>query len=98
MPVKKLGNTICISIYDLAHLIGDEAENASAPSPVKTSAAAKTSASRNPMRRPSSLGKLLKGYAKRMEELAVKVEAERTLFSELEAIALGHGNRPVLGF
>lgn len=50
------------------------------------------------MRRPSSLGKLLKGYAERMEELAVKVEAERTLFSELKAIALGHTNRPVLGF
>ena len=96
MPVKKLGNIIFI--HDLAHLIGDEAEKASAPSPVKTSAATKTSTSRKPMRRSSSVGKLLKGYAERMEELGVKVEAERTLFSELEAIALGHANRPVLGF
>jgi hypothetical protein len=101
MPVKKVGNTICVSIYDLAHLIGDEAEEPPTPRPVKTTgAAAKTPKAQKattvkaptgskPTRRPPSLGKLLRGYGKRLEELAVEVEAERLLFTELEAIEMG---------
>jgi hypothetical protein len=103
VPVKKVGNTICVSIYDLAHLIGDEGEAAPAPRPVKTSAAktpkaqrattAKASANK-PTRRPPSLGKLLRGYGKRLEELAIEIEAERMLFAELEAIDMARTVRP----
>ena len=99
MKVKKVGNALCVSIYDLAHFIGDESEEAPAPSPVKASAPAKTSktrrptptkatASNKPTRRPPSLGKLLRGYGKRLQELTVEIEAERILFAELEAIEM----------
>ncbi len=105
MPVKKVGNTLCVSIYDLAHLIGDEAEEPPAPHPVKISATAKTPKAQRaatakaptgskPTRRPPSLGRLLRGYGKRLEELAVEIEAERMLFAELEAIDMSRAAKP----
>ena len=105
LPVKKVGNAICVSIYDLAHLIGDEAEEAPAQSPIKTNTTAKASkvrktaatkaiVSNRPTRRPPSLGKMLRGYGKRLEELAIEIEAERLLFTELEAIEMDRAARP----
>ena len=102
LKVSRVGSSICVSIYDLARFLGGAAEEQQPPNatdPGKASippAAERPSGTKGkatpsmgkPARSPPSLGRLVRGYAKRLEELTVELEAERMLFAELEAMEI----------
>ena len=95
-PAKKEGGKVVVSIYALAHYIGDDEPKHDAPikqtrkvkqhKPVKANANATDKS--KPTRRPPSLGKMLKVMRARRDELELQLEFERDLYIELEAIEL----------
>lgn len=105
-PKPGMGNRVVMSIYDVAHFIGDDAEQIeikpfTVSKPPKQQKASKrtaaTSDKTKPIRRPPSLGATLRGFRSRIEALSLQLEFERALFTELEAIevdrAAGRGRR-----
>ena len=96
-PKPGMGNRVVMSIYDVAHYIGDEVEqieikpSASSKPPKQQKASKKTAAGidkTKPIRRPPSLGATLRGFRSRIEALSLQLKFEQALFSELEAIEL----------
>lgn len=108
-PIKVkqgMGNRVMMSIYDVAHFIGDDAEQieikpSTVSKPPKQQKASKKTAATidktKPIRRPPSLGATLRSFRSRIEALSLQLEFERALFTELEAIevdrAAGRGRR-----
>ena len=94
IATKDVGGRIFVSIYDLAHFIGDDDAEEVAPvkqpqkvrqhKPVKHHAIDKS----KPTRRPPSLGKTLKLMRARREQVELQLEFQRDLYIELEAIEL----------
>lgn len=94
IATKDVGGRIFVSIYDLAHFIGDDDVEDVAPvkqpqkarqhKPAKDNASDKS----KPTRRPPSLGKTLKLMRARREQMELQLEFQRDLYIELEAIEL----------
>lgn len=99
-PIKVkqgLGNRVVMSIYDVAHFIGDDAEqieikpSASSARPKQAKTTKKTATAidkTKPIRRPPSLGATLRSFHIRIEALSLQLKFEQTLFAELEAIEM----------
>lgn len=97
-PIKVkqgLGNRVVMSIYDVAHFIGDDAEqieikpSTSSARPKQAKTSKKTAATidkTKPIRRPPSLGATLRGFRARINALSSQLQFELALFAELEAI------------
>jgi hypothetical protein len=92
-----MGNRVVMSIYDVAHFIGDEAEqieikastSSARPKQAKRSKKAAAAIDKTkPTRRPPSLGATLRGFRRRIEGLSLQLAFESALFTELEALAL----------
>lgn len=98
---KDMGGRVVVSIYALAHYIGDddgEAVPHSAPTAKSVKASVKTAKGidkTKPIRRPPSLGRTLTMMRALVMETALQLQFQQTLFSELEAIALDHAAKPV---
>lgn len=99
---KDMGGRVVVSIYALAHYIGDDDEEAVPQKPAPTSKPIKASAKTikgidktKPIRRPPSLGRTLTMMRARVMETALQLQFQQTLFSELEAIALDHAAKSV---
>ncbi|GBU14674.1 hypothetical protein AwPolaro_00520 [Polaromonas sp.] len=94
IATKDVGGRIFVSIYDLAHFIGDddgeEVAPIKQPHKLKQHKPAKhnTTDKNKPTRRPPSLGKTLKLMRARREQLELQLEFQRDLYIELEAIEL----------
>lgn len=94
IATKDVGGRIFVSIYDLAHYIGDdEAEEAAPvkqPSKAKPQQPTKSTGidKSKPTRRPPSLGKTLKLMRAQREAMELQLEFQRDLYIELEAIEL----------
>jgi len=95
IATKDVGGRIFVSIYDLAHYIGDDDEaeevkpaklpsKAKPPQPTKSTGIDKS----KPTRRPPSLGKTLKLMRAQREAMELQLEFQRDLYIELEAIEL----------
>jgi hypothetical protein len=109
-PIKVkpgMGSRVLMSIYDVAHFIGDEVEpievkaSENIPRTRQRTTSKKASATidkTKPTRRPPSLGAMLRGFRRRIDGLALQLDFERALFAELEALALEraakHGSKP----
>jgi hypothetical protein len=94
IPKKVLGNRIVVSIYDLAHYIGDEGEAGAVEGAAPTQPA-KVSRRRlpnpapdpgRPTRRAPSLGKTLRALRRQNEDMALELEFRRALLTKLDAI------------
>jgi hypothetical protein len=92
ITTKDVGGRIFVSIYDLAHYIGDdEAEDvkpAKQPPKAKPQQPTKSTGidKSKPTRRPPSLGKTLKLMRAQRETMELQLEFQRDLYIELEAI------------
>ncbi len=99
IATKDVGGRIFVSIYDLAHFIGDEDAEEVTPvkqpqkvrqqKPTKHKAIDKS----KPTRRPPSLGKTLKLMRARREQMELQLEFQRDLCIELEAIELERSSK-----
>lgn len=95
-PKPGMGKRVVMSIYDVAHYIGDEVEQIEVkPSTSKPSKQPSTSKKTSmaidktkPIRRPPSLGATLRGFRSRIEALSLQLQFEQALFAELEAAHL----------
>jgi hypothetical protein len=95
-PKPGMGKRVVMSIYDVAHYIGDEVEQIEVkpstgkpPKQPRTSKKATTAIDKTkPIRRPPSLGATLRGFRRRIDALSLQLEFEQALFTELEALAL----------
>lgn len=99
-PKPGMGKRVVMSIYDVAHFIGDEVEqievkkptSSAPPKQAKTSKkAAAAIDTTKPFRRPPSLGATLRGFRARINALSSQLQFELALFAELEAIHLDKG-------
>lgn len=95
IATKDVGGRIFVSIYDLAHYIGDddkaeEVKPAKQPSKTKPQQPTKSTGidKSKPTRRPPSLGKTLKLMRAQREAMELQLEFQRDLYIELEAIEL----------
>ena len=99
IPNKELGGRIVVSIYALAHYIGDEleadaeqpaSERPSAPRKARASKTAdsKSNTSRQAFRRAPSLGKTLLALRKQIDGLELQLRFQNELFNRLEEIEL----------
>lgn len=100
---KDMGGRVVVSIYALARYIGEDDEE-DAPKPAPTAKAVKATAKSakgidksKPIRRPPSLAKTLTAMRKRIEDTALQLQFQQSLFSELEAIALDQATLPGKG-
>jgi hypothetical protein len=92
IATKDVGGRIFVSIYDLAHYIGDDEADDVKPAkqppkdkpqqPTKSTGIDKS----KPTRRPPSLGKTLKLLRAQREAMELQLEFQRDLYIELEAI------------
>lgn len=95
-PKPGMGKRVVMSIYDVAHYIGDEVEQIEVtPSTSKPSKQPRISKKTTtaidktkPIRRPPSLGAALRGFRSRIEALSLQLAFEQALFTELEALLL----------
>lgn len=95
-PKPGMGNRVVMSIYDVAHYIGDEVEQievkSSTSKPSKQPRASRKTTTAidktKPIRRPPSLGATLRGFRSRIDALSLQLAFEQALFAELEAIEL----------
>lgn len=95
-PAKKEGGKVVVSIYALAHYIGDDESADDTPIQPKRKtkqqklpkANANATDKSKPTRRPPSLGKMLKVMRARREQMELQLEFQRDLYIELEAIEL----------
>lgn len=94
IATKDVGGRIFVSVYDLAHYIGDdeaeEVELAKRPQKAKPQHPTKSTGidKSKPTRRPPSLGKTLKLMRAQREALELQLEFQRDLYIDLEAIEL----------
>ena len=94
IPQKRLGGHNVMSIYALAHYIGDDSEpEAAKPSIQAKPAKARRSRTSNetpdpkrPTRRPPSLASAISAFRRQIEETARQLEFQRDLLTKLEAI------------
>jgi hypothetical protein len=101
-PKPGMGSRVVMSIYDVAHYIGDEPEQIDVkPTDKRTERPRKTSAktakaidTSKPYRRPPSLGKTLRAFRARLDALSLQLEFEGALFAELERIAMDKIAKP----
>lgn len=105
-PIKVkqgMGKRVVMSIYDVAHYIGDEVEqieikpSASSKPPKQQKIGKKASETidkTKPIRRPPSLGATLRGFRSRIETLSMQLEFEQSLWTELEAMLLDQNAKP----
>lgn len=108
-PIKVkqgMGNRVMMSIYDVAHFIGDDAEQieikpSTVSKPPKQQKASKKTAATidktKPIRRPPSLGATLRGFRARINALSSQLQFELALFAELEAIHSDKGIKRSIG-
>ncbi len=96
-PKPGMGNRVVMSIYDVAHYIGDEVEqieiksstNSKPPRQQKANKKTATAIDKTkPIRRPPSLGATLRGFRSRIDALSLQLAFEQALFTELEALIL----------
>ncbi len=96
-PKPGMGKRVVMSIYDVAHYIGDEVEqieinpSTTSKTPKQKKVSKKTAANidkTKPIRRPPSLGATLRAFRSRIEVLSSQLQFEQALFAELEAIEL----------
>ena len=105
-PIKVkqgMGTRVVMSIYDVAHFIGDEVEqiaikNPTSSAPAKQAKTSKKAAANigttKPFRRPPSLGATLRGFRARIDALSLQLQFEQALFAELEAAQLDTSSKP----
>lgn len=96
-PKPGMGKRVVMSIYDVAHFIGDDVEQIEVKTPTssarpkqeKTSKKAAAAIDKTkPIRRPPSLGATLRGFRSRIDALSLQLAFEQALFTELEAVLL----------
>jgi len=94
LPIKKVGASARVSIYDLARFVGEpgdepapaKAEQAAPSKKPRAAAKAAPAASNKPTRRPPSLGRTLRGFGRLLADRAFELDAQRELFFALEAV------------
>lgn len=100
---KDMGGRVVVSIYALAHFIGDDEEEevdiapkpAPAAKPAKIASKSATGIDKSkPIRRPPSLGRTLTMLRARVIDTALQLQFQQALFSEIEACALDHVAAP----
>lgn len=99
-PIKVkqgMGNRVVMSIYDVAHFIGDEVEQIEVKTPISSTPPKQAKTSKKaaavidktkPFRRPPSLGATLRALRSRIEAISLQLEFETALFAELESFEL----------
>lgn len=97
LPPKAVGKRVCVSVYDVARFLADSEEPAP-KSAVPTKAQrvppmprqSRTSGldPTKPYRRPPSLGRLISGFQRRIDDLELRLRFERELLAELEKAKL----------
>lgn len=94
---KKVGARFMVSIYDLAHFIGDPLEPEeeapsiqSKPAPRPRSTATEKP---KPTRKPLSLAKSIMAFRKSIDVMQLQVEFQNEIFSRLEGIDIARVTR-----
>lgn len=89
---KKVGARFMVSIYDLAHFIGDPPEPAEASPAIELKPAPKprlpTTDRSKPTRKPPSLARSIMAFRKSIDALQLQVEFQNEVFARLEASAI----------
>lgn len=90
---KKVGGRYMVSIYDLAHFIGDPApdkpaNNNEQKKHVVQSPRSATSSQSKPTRRPPSLAKSLMMFRQSIDEQQSQIEFQNEVFARLERLHL----------
>lgn len=89
---KKVGARFMVSIYDLAHFIGDppEPEGAAPAVPPKQASKPRSSTTdkSKPTRKPPSLARSIMAFRKSIDEMQGQVEFQNEIFARLEAMDL----------
>lgn len=103
IPIKMgMGKRVVVSIYDLAHYLGDDAtdspqqshsgqgmareSNKVASKSISPTRGSQAANSSKPFRRPPSLGKTLLAFRANIESLEMRLQFERELLLALEAL------------
>lgn len=91
---KKVGARFMVSIYDLAHFIGDppEPEEATSAGQAKLTPRPRASAidRLKPTRKPPSLARSLMAFRKSIDDIQSQVEFQNEIFARLEAIVIAN--------
>ncbi len=94
---KKVGARFMVSIYDLAHFIGDPPAPEEAAPVVQPKLAPKprlsASEKSKPTRKPPSLARSIMAFRKSIDALQLQVEFQNEMFARLEAIDLARATR-----
>lgn len=91
---KKVGARFMVSIYDLAHFIGDPPEPKEASPAIQPKPAPKphisSSEKSKPTRKPPSLAKSIMAFRKSIDEVQAQLDFQNEIFARLEALSIAH--------